>query len=110
MPLPNWLLSMLTLFDKANRADFTFTNIQKAEFALRVRNAQPEVVSGFPTGKFLLEVSDICEQYGIATAEIFGDSFAGRISLRFSSEFPPAAQDRLLRWWRKFGWRPVRNQ
>jgi len=75
-----------------------------AEFIVVVRNGTGIARMGKVTDAFLAAVAEVCSEFGIASCEVRGVSRGRRISLRFSSNFPEAARQRLRNWWAMSGW------
>ncbi len=80
-----------------------------AVFVVRVRGGHAEATSGNVTAAFLAAVAEVCREFNIQSAEIHGVARGRRISLWFSSNFPPAARQRLRNWWAQSGWAPPRR-
>jgi hypothetical protein len=73
-------------------------------FVVRVRGGEPAALRGTVTPAFLACVRDVCAEFGVASATVRGAIRGRRISLDFSREMPPAAQQRLRNWWAASGW------
>jgi hypothetical protein len=76
----------------------------QAVFVVRVRAWEPLVTHGTATPAFLVTVAEVCREFGLQSAEVRGVARGRRISLRFSSNVPPAARQRLRNWWAISGW------
>lgn len=76
-----------------------------AVFSVRIVEGQPTRDQGTVTAAFLQEVHEIARQHQIAAGQVWGVAAGGgRISLKFSREFPPEAQQQLRNWWVVSGW------
>ena len=75
-----------------------------AVFVVRVRGGPPEAIHGTVTAVFLAAVADVCREFDLSSGEVRGVACGRRISLRFSSHFPPTARQRLRNWWALSGW------
>jgi hypothetical protein len=75
-----------------------------AVFVVRVRAGQAEATPGNVTAAFLAAVVGVCAEFGLQSAEVRGVARGRRIALRFSTNFPPAARQRLRNWWAEYGW------
>jgi hypothetical protein len=81
-----------------------------ALFVVHVRAGNAEATHGNVTAAFLTAVAEVCAEFAIQSAEVRGVARGRRISLRFSSNFPPAACQRLRNWWAQSGWPPPRRR
>ena len=75
-----------------------------AVFVVRVRGGIAEATRGTVTGAFLVAVADVCREFGLHSAEVRGVAHGRRIALRFSSNVPAPARQRLRNWWAMSGW------
>lgn len=76
-----------------------------AVFTVRVSNGEPRVASGTVAAPFLTRLREVATEHRIATGRVRGVArSSGRISLKFSNHFPPAAQQQLRNWWAVSGW------
>jgi hypothetical protein len=75
-----------------------------AIFVVRVRAGEARAASGAVTGAFLAAVADVCHEFNLSSAEVYGVARGRRIALRFSTNFPFAACQRLRNWWAQSGW------
>lgn len=83
-------------------------------FTVRVLNGEPRASQGHVTGPFLTRVREVAAEHNVRIGLIVGTvRNDGRVSLKFSGHFPPAAQQQLRNWWAEFGWpapRPKRRR
>ena len=75
-----------------------------AVFVVRVRAGHAEATTGTATTAFRVAVEDVCQEFGVRAGEVRGVARGRRIALRFSTHFPPVAQQRLRNWWTEYGW------
>lgn len=75
-----------------------------AVFVVTVRGGTARPGRGKVTDVFLAAVAEVCREFGVSAGEVRGVARGGRISLRFSASFPPAARQRLRNWWAMSGW------
>lgn len=74
-------------------------------FSVRIVEGQPTRDQGTVTAAFLQEVNEIARQHQIVAGRVWGVAkLGGRISLQFSPQFPPDAQQQLRNWWVVSGW------
>lgn len=78
-------------------------------FAVRLVNGEPNTASGNVTPAFLARVREVAAEHRLTGGTVWGVVRAGgRISLKFSTHFPPPAQQQLRNWWAEFGWPAAR--
>lgn len=82
----------------------------EAVFVVRIRAGNAEVTHGKVTAAFLAKVAEVCAEFKIQNAELRGVAHGQRISLRFTTNFPPVACQRLRNWWVESGWPPPHRQ
>ncbi|QJW99441.1 DUF3634 family protein [Frigoriglobus tundricola] len=80
-----------------------------AVFVVRVRAGHAEATAGTVTTAFCAAVVDVCQEFGVRAGQVRGVARGRRIALRFSTHFPPAAQQRLRNWWAVYGWSAPRR-
>ncbi|AWM38477.1 hypothetical protein GobsT_33690 [Gemmata obscuriglobus] len=79
-------------------------------FTVRIANGEPHAVHGRVTGAFLDRVREVAAAHRIQRGLVFGVASNGRIRLKTSGHFPPAAQQQLRNWWAEFGWPVPRSR
>jgi hypothetical protein len=75
-----------------------------AVFIIRIRNGNAVATSGHVTPAFLAAIGVACREFALPSGEVWGVARGTRILLRFTSNFPPAARQRLRNWWVEHGW------
>src|SRR5262249_59660069 len=74
-------------------------------FAVRPARGEPTAEVGTVTPAFLRRVREVAEEHGVAAGRVWGEiRRGGRISLRFSGQFPESARQQLRNWWAVSGW------
>lgn len=76
-----------------------------ALFVVRIRAGRPEATHGTVTTAFLSRVTELCDEFGVASGEVHGLPRGRRIALWFSSDLPAGFRQRLRNWWALSGWR-----
>jgi hypothetical protein len=66
---------------------------------IRIAGGEPSIRKGKVTAAFLGRVGVVCRESGVARGWIRGVPQGRRVALRFSSNFPPGAQQRLRNEW-----------
>jgi len=73
-------------------------------FVVRIIGAQPQVAKGVVTPAFVEHLRNLCQEHGIERGSVRGLVRKQRISLAFSRNIPPEAQQALRNWWAISGW------
>jgi hypothetical protein len=76
----------------------------RCAFVVRITEGIPRTIQGTTTPAFLAEVRELCAQHGIQRGTVRGLVRGKLISLAFSRDIPPAAQQQLRNWWAISGW------
>jgi hypothetical protein len=87
-----------------------FFSTPDAVFVVRFGSGNAVATSGHVTGAFLATVDEIAREFAILSGEVRGVARGRRIALRFSSNVPPSARQRLRNWWAEYGWSPPRRR
>ncbi len=73
-------------------------------FEVAIDLGEPKVVRGVVTPAFLQLLRDVQTRHELQAGKIRGVPRGTRISLRFSSNIPPGAQQQVKNWWALSGW------
>ena len=76
----------------------------RCAFVVRITDGIPRISQGTATPALLAEVRELCAQHGIQRGTVRGLVRGKLISLAFSRDIPPAAQQQLRNWWAISGW------
>lgn len=98
------LLAKLVLFGLIAAAVW-YALQPKCAFVLKIAGGVPKATYGAVTPSMLERVRETCQEHGLDRAVIRGLKRQQRISLSFSRNVPPEAQQQLRNWWVMNGWR-----
>jgi hypothetical protein len=73
-------------------------------FKVRIVEGQPRVVKGVATQAFLARVQEMCTGQDVQRGVVYAVRRGKRLSLMFSPNIPPSAQQQLRNWWAVSGW------
>jgi uncharacterized protein DUF3634 len=98
----DWLVTLVVLAAIAGAAWYLIQ--PRCAFVVHVIGSIPRATSGTVTPAFLDRVRELCAEHAIAQAAIRGIIRGNQISLAFSGDIPPPAQQQLRNWWGLSGW------
>ena len=76
----------------------------KPLFEVVIDRGEPKVLRGVVTPAFLQMLREVRARHELQAGKIRGVPRGTRISLRFSRDIPPGAQQQVKNWWALSGW------